>query len=127
LLALVLGLLLAVTWLYLFPTSVRTRRRDLAVLRALGSDKRQVRRIVHWQATLTAAAIACVGIPVGVLAGRSVVALLTSSLGIVPGAAVPVWVLFATAAGAIILANIAIAVPAVRATRTSIGALLRDR
>ena len=86
LLAAVLALLLVVGCAYLLATSVRSRRRDLAILRALGSNSRQLRTAVHWQATLVAAAIVVVGLPLGVVVGRRVVSLLTTALGIVPGA-----------------------------------------
>ena len=105
LLAAVLALLLVVGCAYLLATSVRSRRRDLAILRALGSNSRQLRTAVHWQATLVAAAIVAVGLPLGVVVGRRVVSLLTTALGIVPGAEQPVGLLLLAVAGAVLIAN----------------------
>ena len=63
--------------------------RDLAVLRALGSDSHQLRAIVHWQSTLVTVVALLAGVPIGIIVGRSIVDLLTDALGIVPGADVP--------------------------------------
>ena len=49
---------------------VRLRRRDLAVLGALGLSCRQTRAVVAWHATTLAAVGVAVGVPLGMLAGR---------------------------------------------------------
>ena len=127
LLAAVLALLLVVGCAYLLATSVRSRRRDLAILRALGSNSRQLRTAVHWQATLVAAAIVAVGLPLGVVVGRRVVSLLTTALGIVPGAEQPVGLLLLAVAGAVLIANGLALLPARRAARVGIAQLSLDR
>ena len=127
LLAAVLALLLVVGSAYLLATSVRSRRRDLAILRALGSNSRQLRTAVHWQATLVAAAIVVVGLPIGLAAGRRVVSLLTTTLGIVPGAQQPVGVLLLVTVGAVLIANGLALLPARRAARAGITQLSLDR
>lgn len=50
--------------------AVHRRRRDLAVLRALGLSRRQTRAVVAWQATTLSAVGVVAGIPLGMLAGR---------------------------------------------------------
>ena len=65
LLGLVLAVLLFVSCAYLLTTSVRARHRDLAILRALGSNGRQLRGVVHWQASLVAATITIIGVRSG--------------------------------------------------------------
>jgi hypothetical protein len=50
--------------------SERRRRRDLALLKALGFTQRQLAAALAWQATLTAAVGAVFGIPLGVVSGR---------------------------------------------------------
>ncbi len=127
LLGAVLAGLLVLTCGYVLAMSVRARRADLAVLRALGADGRQLRRIIHWQATLLAAAVSAVGIPAGVAAGRSVVRLVTETLGIVPGAHASVAMLLEAAVSALVGANLLAVLPAQRAARTSAIELLRDR
>ena len=51
-------------------TSVRRRRRELALLKAIGFDRRQVRATVAWQATTLATVGLVVGIPIGLIVGR---------------------------------------------------------
>ena len=84
-LALVLSVLLLVGCAFLLTLSVRAQRRDFAILRALGARRRQLRAVVHWEATLVVLAILVVGVPVGVALGRLIVRELTGRLGIVPG------------------------------------------
>ena len=66
---LILGLVLAVlavgTLSHVLVTGVRRRRRDLAVLKALGFTRSQVRAVVAWQATALAAAALVIGVPPG--------------------------------------------------------------
>jgi hypothetical protein len=50
-------------------SSVRRRRGELAVLRALGLSGRQVRAVIMWQATTLAAVAVVFGVPLGTLAG----------------------------------------------------------
>ncbi|HSB84710.1 MAG TPA: FtsX-like permease family protein [Ilumatobacteraceae bacterium] len=126
LLGIVLTVLLVVGCAYLLTMSVRARRRDLAVLRALGANHRQLRAVVHWQATLTTLFVVAVGVPIGVVAGRWVVRLLTDALGIVPGASVPMLLLLGIVAGALLLANLLAVGPARQATRASVAQLTRD-
>ena len=50
-------------------SSVRRRRRDLAVLKVLGMHRGQVRKVVHWQAAAWAVVALAIGLPIGVLLG----------------------------------------------------------
>jgi FtsX-like permease family len=78
------GVLALLTITHLLITSVRRRRRDIAVLRAVGFSQRQVRAAVAWQsATLMAVSLA-VGVPAGLIAGRQIWLLLTVSLACCP-------------------------------------------
>jgi len=84
-----LGVLALATIAHLLITSVRRRRRDFAILRALGFTRGQVRRAAAWQAvTLTAAALA-IGIPAGAVFGRAAWLIFARHLGIVPAPDVP--------------------------------------
>jgi ABC-type lipoprotein release transport system permease subunit len=127
LLGMVLAVLLVTGCAYLLASSVRARRRDLAILRALGSDGRQLRAVVHWQVSLVAAIIVTVGLPLGIVVGRWVVTLLTSTLGIVPGADVPALGVAAIIGVALLLANVLALLPARRASRISVVQLSLDR
>ena len=124
-----MALLLIIGCAYGAATSARSRRRDLAILRALGSNGRQARAVVHWQASLVAITIGVIGIPVGLILGRSVVGSLTNALGIVPGSNNPLVVVVVVAALllALVIANALALVPARRASRDRIAQLSADR
>jgi hypothetical protein len=122
-----MSVFLVIACTYLLTTSVRSRGRDLAVLRALGSDSRQLRSVVHWHATLVAALVVLVGFPAGVILGRWVVRLLTTALGIVPGADVPLVASAALVLFAVLVANLLALMPARRAARQSVRRLMLDR
>jgi predicted lysophospholipase L1 biosynthesis ABC-type transport system permease subunit len=70
LLGAVLAMLAVGTLAHVLLTSVRRRRRDLAVLKTLGLLSSQLIRVVSWQANALAAAALAVGLPLGVVAGR---------------------------------------------------------
>jgi predicted lysophospholipase L1 biosynthesis ABC-type transport system permease subunit len=86
-------------------TSVRTRRRDLAILRSLGADRSWITRAVHWQATLLTALPVVIGIPVGLVVGRLVFAAFADSMGAVNSAAIPVAMIALGSVAVLGLAN----------------------
>jgi ABC-type lipoprotein release transport system permease subunit len=83
---LVLGAVLAVlavgTLAHVLLTSVRRRRRDLALLKTLGLIRSQVLRVVAWEASALTAMALLAGLPLGVLAGRWAWALFAGSAGV---------------------------------------------
>jgi ABC-type antimicrobial peptide transport system permease subunit len=106
-------------------SSVRRRRRELAVLRTMGFVRRQVWLAVFWQtATLVAIALV-VGIPLGALLGRFAWNVFAEDLGAISGAQVA-WVPFLlTIPAALLLAGIVAAVPAWMAGRMRPSVALR--
>src|SRR5205823_9586917 len=66
----VLALLAAVTLAHTLVSSVRRRRRDLAVLKTLGFVRGQVSLAVVWQATTLSAIALLIGVPLGTAGGR---------------------------------------------------------
>ena len=104
LLGLSLGVLAVLTIAHLLLTSVRRRRRDLAILRALGFTGRQVRAAVSWMAIAVAAVALAIGVPAGLLCGREIWRFLAAQLGIRPAVAVPLLSLLALAAVGLALA-----------------------
>jgi ABC-type lipoprotein release transport system permease subunit len=106
-------------------TLVRRRRHDLAVLKALGFTRRQLAAAVAWQATMTIVASLVIGVPLGVVFGRGLWIRFAHRLDVVPEASVPWLVLAAITIGAVILANVAAAVPATAARRVDPSVLLR--
>jgi hypothetical protein len=125
LLGVALSLLALLTIAHLLLTAVRRRRRDLAVLRALGFTGRQVRATVSWMAlTLTVVALA-VGIPVGLLCGRQVWQFFAIQLGTVSVVSVPVLSFAIVVAAALALAVAIAAVPGIAASRARPAEALR--
>jgi hypothetical protein len=70
--------------------SVRQRRRQLAVLKALGLRRGQLRAIVAWQVSVILVIAAAIGVPAGVAAGRWAWATFGGVVGFVPVSVVPV-------------------------------------
>jgi hypothetical protein len=107
-------------------TSVRSRRHDLAVLRALGGSRHQLRATVHWQATSLAVLALAVAVPVGLIVGGRVFSLLADNVGVVPVPDRSALLVFALVGLVLVLANVAAIVPSHRAGRSSTAALLRE-
>jgi hypothetical protein len=106
--------------------SVRQRRRDLALLKALGFSQRQLAGSVAWQATITALFGVIIGIPVGILVGRELWILFAKNLNAVPLATVPVETVILTGFGALVFAVVVSAFPGRIAARTSTALVLRS-
>ena len=105
-------------------TSVRRRRRDLAILKTVGFVTSQVRATVAWQATALACAGLIVGVPLGLLAGRWAWILFASQVAIVPAPVISPLTLLAIPA-VLLLANAIAAIPAWSAARTQPAVILR--
>lgn len=67
---------------YALTLSVRVRRRDLAILRAMGMSVRGVRRVLDWLGVIFATGIVVIGVPLGVLAGAGVWRSVARGIGI---------------------------------------------
>ncbi|MCU1451464.1 MAG: hypothetical protein JWP02_3634, partial [Acidimicrobiales bacterium] len=122
------GLLAAVaaaTIAHLLVTSVRRRRRDLAVLKTLGFVPGQVRATVAWQATSLVAIAIAIGLPVGVALGRAVWGRFAANAGFVPEPVVPSLTTLLVIPGALLLANLVAAIPAWLAGRVPAAGVLR--
>ncbi|MGZ4206157.1 MAG: FtsX-like permease family protein [Actinomycetota bacterium] len=123
-LASVLTLLAVATIAHTLGTSVRRRRRDLAILKTLGFVRRQVRAAVAWQASALVAISVAIGLPLGIIAGRWAWVTYAAHNGLQP---VPVWplLLLLLVPGALIVANMVAAVPGNTAARTEPALVLR--
>jgi hypothetical protein len=126
LLAALLAVLGAATLGHLLVTSVRRRRRDLAVLKTLGFVRRQVSATVAWQATTLAALALVVGLPLGVAAGRWAWLLVNQGLGSAAGPVTPTLAVLAVAPATILVANLVAALPARAAAATRPAVVLRS-
>jgi hypothetical protein len=111
-------------WLTL-AASVRRRRADLALLKTLGFTRRQLATTVAWQATVTVAAGALIGVPLGIALGRFLWDLFARQISVIPEPSVPVLTVLLVIAGALAAANLVAAVPGRSAARVPAAALLR--
>jgi len=107
--------------------SVRRRRRDLALLKTLGFTRGQLAGAVAWQASVAAVIGIVVGVPAGVALGRRLWVLFAQAIYAVPEPTVPVLQVILIALGALVLANIAAAIPGRLAARTPAAGLLRPQ
>ena len=106
-------------------SSARNRRFDMAVLGGLGADRPWVSRVVHWQATSLALLPTLLGVPLGLLVGREVFRWLADSIGAASDASFPYRLVLAVIAVSLVLANPAATIPARRARKLALAALLQ--
>ena len=106
--------------------STRRRRRDLAMMKALGMTRRQVRAIVLWQSSTTLVISAVVGLVLGWVAGHLVWSAFTSSLGVPPVTALPLGVVLLGLLILVVAGDALTALPAELAARTPSASLLRS-
>jgi ABC-type lipoprotein release transport system permease subunit len=111
---------------HLLVSSVRHRRRDLAVLKALGFQRRQVSLTIVWQASTLVTVALAIGVPVGVAAGRWIWLAVAERIGVVPEPVLPAALLALLAAATVLVANLVAAVPAWMAARTRPATVLRS-
>ena len=124
-LAALLALVAAGTLVHTLVSSVRRRRRDLAILRALGFVRRQVTLTVAWQATTIVLIALAVGVPIGAVAGRLAWHLFVDQLGFVPVTVVPVVAVLVSIPAVIVLANAIATIPARAAAHAEPALALR--
>ena len=105
--------------------SVRRRRRDLSLLKALGFTQRQLAAAVAWQATVAAVIGLIIGVPVGALIGRELWTLFARSIYVVPEPTEPVLSVVLVGVGALLFANLVALLPGRSAARTSAALVLR--
>jgi hypothetical protein len=110
---------------HVLVTTVRCRRRDLAILKIIGLRKAQLLTVVSWQAAALTVAALIAGIPLGILAGRWSWALFAASVGVDPSIKVPVLPLVAETGAALLLAIIIAAIPGRAAARVRPAPVLR--
>jgi hypothetical protein len=106
--------------------SVRRRRRDLALLKALGFTKAQLSASVAVHSTVVAIIGLLVGLPLGVVLGRLLWVLFAHEIYAVPTPTVPLLALVLLAIGALVLVNLAAAIPGRIAARMPTALLLRE-
>lgn len=126
LVAAVLGVLVLLNLAHHLILSLQRRRRDIAVLQALGADSRWVTGVVHWQASLFTLLVVAVGTPVGIMAGRVVYRVFVARIGAVDTVTVPIGVVAGALVGLVLLANVIAAPSAHRARRRPPSGILTE-
>jgi putative ABC transport system permease protein len=106
-------------------SSVRRRRRDLALLKAFGFTQRQLTAAITWQATVDAVVGIVFGLPIGILVGRELWTLFAQSINAVPDATVPVLAVLLVGLGTLIFTNAVAILPGITARRTPTALVLR--
>ncbi|HEY2814934.1 MAG TPA: ABC transporter permease [Acidimicrobiales bacterium] len=106
-------------------SSVRRRRRDLALLKTLGFTKRQLGVAIACQALVAGIVGVAIGLPLGIAAGRWLWTLFARDIYAVPQPVVPAS-LFLVAVGTLGLVLIVAALPGRVAARTPAALVLRS-
>jgi ABC-type antimicrobial peptide transport system permease subunit len=123
--AAILGIMAGAVLVYTLLTAIRRRRRDLAVLKALGFLRRDLARTVGVQSMTLAALALVIGLPVGVLLGRVVWERFADWQGIPSVPTVSVIVLAIVGVAVFVVAALIAVVPARVAARTAPADALR--
>jgi FtsX-like permease family len=105
--------------------SVRERRRDLALLKALGLRSRQLRAVVAGQTTTILLIAIAVGVPLGIAAGNWTWTRFANSIGVVPQPVIPGAALAGGIAALLVAGNLLALWPAQVAARIGPAATFR--
>ncbi len=119
------GLMGTTVLAFTLATGVRSRLRDLAVLRALGMEARRLRGVLGWQGLALAGAMVLLGLPFGLVAGTAWWRTVADDLGASPSPAVPPPLLLLLPLTAVVALGTSV-FPAWRACRRTGAALLRS-
>ena len=111
---------------HLLITSVRSNRRELAVIKTIGGRRRQVLGIVIVQALLLTGVALAVGLVLGVALGRGAWTRFVTGLGLAPSTDIPVAQLVALVVLALASATVIAFLPARAATRVVPARILRS-
>lgn len=127
-----LGIVAGLVGLVLLASTTNTliieRTREVAIMRALGSTPRALRRRLRRLALGIATAAVVLGVPLGVVLSNVIARLvLQEFVGLTPGVAVSVPVMAASAAFALVGARLVAARAARRVTKLPLATALRDR
>jgi ABC-type antimicrobial peptide transport system permease subunit len=106
-------------------TAVVRRRRDIAVLRAIGFTPRQSGRVLFGMMTTIAVVGVAVGVPFGLLVGRLLWRTVADGIHVGPNVSPPFAAMAIASVGAIVLANLVGIVPAALAARRTAATDLR--
>ena len=106
-------------------SSLRRRRHELALLKALGMTRGQLRSVIAWPTTLTLLIAVAIGGPLGVAAGRLAWQGFAGSLGAMPVSEIPVAWLILGLLALVLAGNLVSTGPAAIDARTRPAIALR--
>jgi predicted lysophospholipase L1 biosynthesis ABC-type transport system permease subunit len=98
-------------------SSVRERRHEIGLLKALGMTRHQVAATIALQSTAVTVVSIIVGFPLGTVGGRLLWSGYAHQVGVLPLSATPTVSLLLAAAVGLILANVVAVIPALNAAR----------
>jgi ABC-type lipoprotein release transport system permease subunit len=122
--AALVGVLAILALAHAIATTGRRRRRDLAMFKTLGFERRQIRAVVAWQATTLAAMGILVGLPAGLLIGALLWRRIADALGITHSVRYPTSLLLVVPA-VLLVVNMLAFFPARAAARARPAVALR--
>jgi hypothetical protein len=125
-LAVFLAVLATLAAVHALVTTVRLRRQELAVLRVLGFERRQVAATLGWQATTIGLLGVALGVPLGLVVGRTVWRAVASGIGVVDEPVMPAVGVLLVALGTLAVVYLAAVVPGQAARRVRPAAVLRS-
>ncbi len=102
--AMALGVVFAISLAHGIATTTRSRRRELAIMAALGMTRRQAGHVVIWQAATIVVAALAIGIPLGVVNANVLWGVFSERLGMRPRPSIPVLQLLLLALAAVLSA-----------------------
>jgi ABC-type lipoprotein release transport system permease subunit len=126
LLATLLAVLALATMTHVLITSVRRRRHDYAVLKAIGFVRTQLGGVVMWRTWTLAAAGVALGIPLGIVGGETLWRFVTAQIGSTQRPVAPAGTLAIAVVAAAVIATLVALIPAWLAARTQIASALRS-
>jgi hypothetical protein len=112
LLAALLILLAVATLVATLLASVRRRRHELTILKAIGFERGQLAASIMWQTWAITLIGVAVGIPAGIVAGRSAWRFVADQIGAVQPAVAPIGTIASIVAAAAVVATVVALVPA---------------
>jgi ABC-type lipoprotein release transport system permease subunit len=119
------ALLGGATLTHMLLSTVRRRRRDIAVLKVLGLRRAGVLEVVAWQSSALVVASLVIGVPLGIAGGRIGWKFFADQQGIVGDPRVPFGSLGLALCAAIVIANVIALFPGRHASRMPAAAALR--
>lgn len=122
----VVALMAAAMLAHTLASSIRRRRRDLAILKTLGFTRGQVSATVAWQASTLVLVSLAIGIPLGLMAGRWAWNMFVDQLGAIPEVVIPVGSVILLVPISLLIANLIAVLPGRSAGRSQPSVVLRS-